>query len=238
MIENNEQENKQFIKLPTKKSSEKSDLIPEEEFIYIGLRSFLNGESKKCNPSYRAIADKLKIKGVDTVSKYLKSLEQKGYIKIYDNGIKRSKDYEFIKDLPNFEKFNPEFISSENFTFQQKSFLTSIQRLQYKEQETGIGNISYQIFEIADKINTTPSIVNKRIKELTNKGIIEVEKTNAIDTQTGLKKNLYKFDLTKYNPIIRVLVKHELDIQDIISVLTPEQKAEIEKRRKEREIIL
>lgn len=232
------EENKQFIKLPTKQSSEKSDLIPEEEFIYIGLRSFLNGETKQCNPSYRTIAEKLKIKGVDTVSKYLKSLEKKGYIKIHDNGLKKSKDYEFIKDLPNFEKFKPEFIQSEDFTFQQKSFLTSIQRLQYKNEENGIGNISYQEFEIADKINTSPSIVNKRMKELSNKGIVTITKTNVIDKETGLKKNLYSFDLTKYNPIIQVLVKHELDIQDIISVLSPEQKAEIEKRRKEREIII
>jgi len=233
-----EQESKQFIKLPTKKSSEKSDLIPEEEFIYIGLRSFLNGNTKQCNPSYRAIAEKLKIKGVDTVSKYLKSLEKKGYIKIHDNGIKKSKDYEFIKDLPNYEKFKPEFIKSEDFTFQQKSFLTSIQRLQYIDEKTGLGNVSYQEFEIADKINTTPSIVNKRIKELSNKGIVTITKTNSTDKETGLKRNLYSFNLAKYNPIIQVLVKHELDIQDIISVLTDEQKAEIENRRKSREIII
>lgn len=233
-----EQENKQFIKLPTKKSSEKSDLVPEEEFIYIGLRSFLNKDTNQCNPSYRAIAEKLRIKGIDTVSKYLKSLEKKGYIKIHDNGLKKSKDYEFIKELPNFEKFKPEFIKSEDFTFQQKSFLTSIQRLQYIDEETGLGKITYQEFEIADRINTTPSIVNKRIKELSNKGIVTVTKTNAIDKETGLKKNLYSFDLVKYNPIVQVLVKHELDIQDIISVLTDEQKAEIEKRRKQREIII
>ena len=177
------EEKKQFIKLPTKQSFEKSDLIPEEEFIYIGLRSFLNGETKQCNPSYRTIAEKLKIKGVDTVSKYLKSLEKKGYIKIHDNGLKKSKDYEFIKDLPNFEKFKPEFIQSEDFTFQQKSFLTSIQRLQYKNEENGIGNISYQEFEIADKINTSPSIVNKRMKELSNKGIVTITKTNVIDKE-------------------------------------------------------
>lgn len=233
-----EQENKQFIKLPTKKSSETSDLIPEEEFIYIGLRSFLNGTTKQCNPSYRTIAERLKIKGVDTVAKYLKSLEQKGYIKIHDNGIKKPKDYEFVKDLPNFEKFKPEFIQSEDYTFQQKSFLTSIQRLQYKNQDTGQGDISYQIFEIAQKINTSPSIVNKRIKELSAKGVVVTKKSNVIDEQTGLRKVIYSFDLTKYNPIIRVLVKHELDIQDIISVLTPEQKAMIEQRRKEREIII
>lgn len=233
-----EQENKQFIKLPTKKSSETSDLIPEEEFIYIGLRSFLNGTTKQCNPSYRTIAERLKIKGVDTVAKYLKSLEQKGYIKIHDNGIKKPKDYEFVKDLPNFEKFKPEFIQSEDYTFQQKSFLTSIQRLQYKNQDTGRGDISYQIFEIAQKINTSPSIVNKRIKELSAKGVVVTKKSNVIDEQTGLRKVIYSFDLTKYNPIIRVLVKHELDIQDIISVLTPEQKAMIEQRRKEREIII
>lgn len=233
-----EKETKQFVKLPSKKSSEKSDLIPEEEFIYIGLRSFLNGNTKQCNPSYRTIANKLKIKGVDTVAKYLKSLEEKGYIKIHDNGIKRPKDYEFIKDLPNFEQFTPEFIKSEDFSFQQKSFLTAIQRLQYKNEETGLGNITYQIMEIADKINTSPSIVNKRIKELSNKGIVEIVKTNAIDEQTGLKKDLFQFDLTKYNPIIQVLVKHELDIQDIISVLSPEQKEMIEQRRKQREMLL
>lgn len=108
----------QFIKLPTKKSSEQSDLTPEEEFIYIGLRSFMNGDTQQCNPSYRRIADKLHIKCKDTIGKYLQSLEKKKYIKIIDNGPRKSKDYLFIKDLPNFEKFTPEFIKSDDLTFQ------------------------------------------------------------------------------------------------------------------------
>lgn len=228
----------QFVKLPTKQSSEKSDLTPTEELVYIGLRSFMDGKTGRCDPSYKTLADRLKIKSSATVSKNLESLQSKGYIKIYKKDRGQRNQYKFIKDLPNFEKFKMEFIESDDLTFQQKSFLTAIQRLQFKDEETGLGNISYQELEIADKINESSGIVNKRIKELTNKGIVHVSKTNAIDKQTGLNKNLYSFDLSKYNPIIKVLVKHELDIQDIISVLTPEQIKQIEERRKQREIII
>lgn len=228
----------QFIKLPTKKSSEQSDLTPEEEFIYIGLRSFMNENTKQCNPSYRRIADKLHINCKDTIGKYLQSLEKKKYIKIIDNGPRKSKDYLFIKDLPNFEKFKPEFIESDDLTFQQKSFLTAVQRLQFKDEESGLGNISYQLFEISDKINTSASIVNKRIKELESKGIVNTTELKVRDKESGLKKIMYSFDLSKYNPIIKVLVKHELDIQDIISVLTPEQQELIMQKQRMREIIL
>lgn len=227
----------QFVKLPTKKSTEKSDLTPEEEFIYIGLRSFMNDKTKQCNPSYRVLANKINIKTANTVSKYLKSLEDKGYIKIIDNGLKKSKNYLFIKDLPNFEKFKPEFIESKDFNFQQKSFLTSVQRLQFKDEESGLGNVSYQERDIADKINTSPGIVNRRLNELCNKGIVTISTTNAIDPQTGVKKKLYSFDLSKYNPIIKVLIKHELDIEDIISVLTPEQKEILKEKRNSRIIL-
>ena len=225
----------QFVKLPTKKSVEKSDLVPEEELVYIGLRSFINGTTKQCNPSYKSIADRLKIKDLKTVSKYLESLQDKGYIKIIKSDRGRKNSYIFIKDLPNFEQFKLEFIQSEELTFQQKAFLTSIQRLQYKDKETGFGNITFQELEIADKINKSFGIVNKRLKELEEKGIVTITKTNTIDSQTGLIKKLYSFDLSKYNPIIKVLLKHEMDIQDIISVLTPEQKQELENRRKQRE---
>lgn len=228
----------QFVKLPTKKSFEKSDLIPEEEFIYIGLRSFLNEKTFQCNPSLRTLANKIGVKDKNTVSKHLKSLENKGYIEIIDNGLRKSKNYRFIKDLPNFEKFKPEFIESDELSFQQKSFLTAIQRLQFKDEENGLGNISYQKSEIADKINTSSGIVNRRIKELENKGIVHVSKTKTVNGITGVKQDFYSFDLSKYNPIITVLVKHELDIQDIIDVLTPEQKDEIQRRRAQREIIL
>ena len=49
---------------------------------------------------------------------------------------------------------------------------------------------------------------------------------------------MYSFDLSKYNPIIKVLVKHELDIQDLISVLTPEQQELFRQKQRMREIIL
>lgn len=228
----------QFIKLPTKKSSENSDLIPEEEFVYIGLRAFMNGKTKQCNPSYKSLMAKIGIKGVDTLRKYLQSLESKGYIKIIDNGSRKSKNYEFIKDLPNYEKFKPEFIESTDLTFQQKSFLTAVQRLQYIDEESGFGKVSYQKPEIANLINTTSSIVHKRIKELENKGIVIVDKSNKIDIISGVKNEIYSFDLAKYNPIVEVLIKHELDIRDIIDVLTPEQRAEIQRRREQRMIII
>lgn len=110
--------------------------------------------------------------------------------------------------------------------------------MQFKDEESGLGNISYQLFEISDKINTSASIVNKRIKELKSKGIVNTTELKVRDKESGLKKIMYSFDLSKYNPIIKVLVKHELDIQDLISVLTPEQQELFRQKQRMREIIL
>lgn len=228
----------QFVQLPTKESRENSDLIPEEEYIYLGLKSFYNETTKQCNPSYERLSERLKIKSTKTIKKYIDSLENKGYIKVIRGKYKTANQYIFIKKLEGFEKFSYKFFENDYLDSNLKAFATSIQRLMYINEETGMGNISFQPLEIAKKTNTSLSITNKRMKDLEKLGILTVSKTNTIDPQTGLLKNLYSFDLTKYNPIVKILVKHELDIQDIISVLSPEQKRQIEELRKQRELII
>lgn len=228
----------QFVQLPTKESKENSDLIPEEEYVYLGLKSFYNEETHQCNPSYEKLSERLKIKSVKTIKKYIDSLENKGYIKVIRGKYRTSNQYEFIKKLDGFEKFSYQFFENEVLDSSLKAFATSIQRLLYVDENTGIGNTTYQPLEISKKINTSLSITNKRLNDLKKLGMLEISKTNTIDPQTGLKKNLYSFDLTKYNPIIKVLYKHEMDIRDIISVLSPEQKEQLRKLKEQREIII
>lgn len=228
----------QFVQLPTRESKENSDLIPEEEYVYLGLKSFYNEETHQCNPSYEKLSERLKIKSVKTIKKYIDSLENKGYIKVIRGKYRTSNQYEFIKKLDGFEKFSYQFFENEVLDSNLKAFATSIQRLLYVDENTGIGNTTYQPLEISKKINTSLSITNKRLNDLKKLGMLEISKTNTIDPQTGLKKNLYSFDLTKYNPIIKVLYKHEMDIRDIISVLSPEQKEQLRKLKEQREIII
>jgi DNA-binding MarR family transcriptional regulator len=204
----------QFVQLPTRESKENSDLIPEEEYVYLGLKSFYNESDKKCNPSYEKLSERLKIKSTKTIKKYIDSLENKGYIKIIRGKYKTSNQYFFIKELDGFEKFSYAFFENNILNSSLKAFVAAIQRLMYINQDTGIGNITFQPLEISKKLNVSLSITNKRMKDLEKLGVMEIYKTNTRDLQTGLLKNLYQFNLTKYNPIIKVLINHEERIQE------------------------
>lgn len=116
----------QFVQLPTRESKENSDLIPEEEYVYLGLKSFYNEIDKKCNPSYEKLSERLKIKSTKTIKKYIDSLENKGYIRVLRGKYKTSNQYFFIKELDGFEKFSYAFFENNILNSNLKAFAAAI----------------------------------------------------------------------------------------------------------------
>ena len=234
-----DENNKRHIELPSSEGI--NDLTPQDQLIYLGIRSFMNKDTMEAFPSQESIGKRIGCCR-NTIRKSLKNLIDKNYISTRKEGKKII--YKFNK-LKQFEPFSYEFIEDKNLSFTQKALLTSTQQYMY-DKESGIGKVSYSKKELSEKINMPYPTLVKATRELTKKDIISSVQLNTKDEITGCNKQEMQFDFQKYHQgivkVLRthetVLLKHEIDIQDIIDVLTPEQKAEIQKRRAQREIIL
>ena len=227
-----ENSNKRHIELPSTEGI--NDLTPQDQLVYLGLRSFMNKDTMEAFPSQTVVAERIGCCR-NTISKCVKNLIDKNYLSIRKDG--RKIVYKFNK-LKQFEPFSYDFISDSSLSFTQKALLTSTQQYMY-DKESGIGKTSYSKKELAEKINMPYPTVVKTTRELQDKDIMQLVTLQNKDLTTGCNKQEMQFNFQKYHQgIVKVLLKHELDIQDIISVLTPEQQELIMQKQRMRKIIL
>ena len=227
-----ENSNKRHIELPSTEGI--NDLTPQDQLVYLGLRSFMNKDTMEAFPSQTVVAERIGCCR-NTISKCVKNLIDKNYLSIRKDG--RKIVYKFNK-LKQFEPFSYDFISDSSLSFTQKALLTSTQQYMY-DKESGIGKTSYSKKELAEKINMPYPTVVKTTRELQDKDIMQLVTLQNKDLTTGCNKQEMQFNFQKYHQgIVKVLLKHELDIQDIISVLTPEQQELIMQKQRMREIVL
>lgn len=233
-------ENKQFVALPSGGECLK-DLNPQEQLIYLGIRSFMNEDTMEAFPSIDKIAERIGA-SAPTVRKCIKKLEEKDYIKV--DKTKRNHTYKFNK-LKQFEPFSYDFLEDKTLSFTQRAVLASTQTHMY-DKESGIGKISYSKMELAEKINMPYSTLARTTNELVKKDIMSIVPTNSKDIVSGNKKQEMQFDLQKYHQgIVKVLLNHEERLQnteDVVSELLRRVEA-LEKenkilKKKETDIIL
>ena len=215
-MENNE---KRHIELPSTEGI--NDLTPQDQLIYLGIRSFMNKDTMKAFPSQKSIADRVGC-CEKTVRKCIQNLVDKEYIEIEKQG--RKQIYKFNK-LKQFEPFSYEFLEDRSITFTQRALLASSQQYM-KEKESGKGIIKYSKMELAELINMPYPTLIKATRELANKDII-----NTTKLPSG--KQQMEFALEKYHQgIVKVLLNHEQRIEnseDRISILENQVKQLTEK---------
>lgn len=221
-----EEINKRHIELPSTEGI--NDLTPQDQLIYLGIRSFMNKDTYEAFPSQQTVADRIGCCD-KTVRKCIKNLVDKKYIETRREGKKII--YKFNK-LKQFEPFSYEFIEDKTISFTQKALLASTQQYM-QNKDSGIGKVSYSKMELAEKINMPYSTLVKATRELANKEIIEIVKLNSKDGITGCNKQQMQFHLDKYHQgVVKVLFNHEQRIEnnedDIMTL-----KAEIQALRKE-----
>lgn len=227
-----ENSNKRHVELPSTEGI--NDLTPQDQLVYLGLRSFMNKDTMEAFPAQTVVAKRIGCCR-NTISKCVKNLIDKNYLSIRKDG--RKIVYKFNK-LKQFEPFSYDFISDSSLSFTQKALLTSTQQYMY-DKESGIGKTSYSKKELAEKINMPYPTVVKATRELQDKDIMQLVTLQNKDLTTGCNKQEMQFNFQKYHQgIVKVLLKHELNIQDIISVLTPEQQELFRQKQRMREIIL
>lgn len=210
---------KRHIELPSTEGI--NDLTPQDQLIYLGIRSYMNKDTMKAFPSQKSIAERVGC-CEKTVRKCVQNLVEKKYIEVEKEG--RKQIYKFNK-LKQFEPFSYEFLEDRNITFTQRALLASSQQYM-KDKETGKGIIKYSKMELAELINMPYPTLVKATRELSNKDII-----NTTKLPSG--KQQMEFALEKYHQgIVKVLLNHEQRIENNEEDIS-ELKAQIQALTKE-----
>ena len=224
-----EKEIKRHIELPTTEGI--SDITPQDQLVYLGIRSFMNKDTLEAFPSQETIAERVGCCR-NTVRKCIQNLVEKDYLKIRIEG--RKQIYIFNK-LKQFEPFSYEFLEDKSKSFTKRATLAATQRYM-TGKETGVGKVTYTKMELAKLINTPYSTLVRTLRELTEDGLIVNEKLPSGQQQM-------QFQLEKYHQgIVKVLLNHEERIEnneDRISKLENQVRLlqeELIKERKGKEI--
>lgn len=196
-----EKEDKRHIELPTTEGI--SDITPQDQLVYLGIRSFMNKDTLEAFPSQETIAERVGCCR-NTVRKCIQNLVEKDYLKIRTEG--RKQIYIFNK-LKQFEPFSYEFLEDKSKSFTKRATLAATQRYM-TGKETGIGKVTYTKMELAKLINTPYSTLVRTLRELTEDGLIINEKLPSGQQQM-------QFQLEKYHQgIVKVLLNHEERIEN------------------------
>lgn len=191
-----------FVELPSGEEVLK-DITPQDQLIYLSIRSFMNKDTMECFPSLDTIAERAGA-SVPTVRKCIKNLQDKDYLKVIKTG--RSQKYRFNK-LKQFEPFSYDFLDNKELSFTNKAFLAAAQTYMY-DKESGTGKISYNKMELAEKINMPYSTLARTTNELVKKDIMSLQKIAS-------GKQEMQFNFERYNQgIVRVLLNHEERLDD------------------------
>lgn len=191
-----EEQDKRHVELPSTEGI--NDLTPQDQLIYLGIRSFMNKDTLEAFPSQQTVAERIGCCD-KTVRKCVKNLIDKKYIEVRKEGKKII--YKFNK-FKQFEPFSYEFLEDKNISFTQKALLASTQQYMF-DKESGLGKISFSKMELAEKINMPYSTLVKATRDLAKKDIIQMNNKQM------------QFDLQKYHQgIVKVLLNHEQRIEN------------------------
>lgn len=209
-----------FVELPSGEEVLK-DITPQDQLIYLSIRSFMNKDTMECFPSLDTIAERAGA-SVPTVRKCIKNLQDKDYLKVIKTG--RSQKYRFNK-LKQFEPFSYDFLDNKELSFTNKAFLAAAQTYMY-DKESGTGKISYNKMELAEKINMPYSTLARTTNELVKKDIMSLQKIAS-------GKQEMQFNFERYNQgIVRVLLNHEERL-DETEIKMQQMASELDSLRKE-----
>lgn len=226
---------KQHIQLPNDMTKE-TGLTPKDLLIYVCIKKHQNKDTKKCFPSLETIM-KLSSSSKPTVLKAIGNLKKLNYITVTKEG--RKNVYSF-NPYKKFEPFSTDFLDKEDLSANEKAYLIATQQYMFKDIE-GYGKVSYSDTTLSDIINLSYNSIVKYNKSLKEKGYLDIIKTNARDSVTGLMVNEKIFHLNDLEQaIVFTLQDHEnrLDKSESqIEKITKQLKVVMEENKKYKAIL-
>lgn len=217
-------EDKKHIQLPNGLIQTDS-IVPKDLLVYLAIKRFEDWETHTAYPSLKEIA---KVCGCTekTAGESIKRLIATDYLDVEKH--QRGKKYTF-KKYKNFEAFALEFLDREDLSFTEKQYLAAQQQFLIKSDH--LGKTTYSSYEMSEKINMSPSTIQRCDKSLIAKEYLTIVPTNIKDAETGLIRNEKIFNLEKFGQaVVFVLQNHEMSIQEL--------KEENESLKKNQDIML
>lgn len=216
---------KKHLELPNGLIKQDS-ISPKDLLVYLALMRYENWDDHTAFPSMTKIA-KLCSSTRQTISESIKRLVKTDYLDAQK--LKKGYMYTFKKPHKDYESFSLDFLDNETLSFTEKAYLVAQQ--QYLIKTDHVGKTTYSSYEMSNKINMSPSVIQRCDKSLQAKEYLTIVPTNTKDVNTGLIKNEKIFNLEKFGQaVVFVLKNHEDSIQEL--------KAENESLKKNQEIML
>jgi len=207
-MKNQDKKSKQHVQLPNDMTKGK-ELAPKDLLIYVCIKKHQNKDTKTCFPSLETIM-KLSSSSKPTVLKAIDNLKRLGYIQVTKDG--RKNVYSF-NPYKNFEPFSTDFLEKEDLSANEKAYLIATQQYMFKDIE-GFGKLTYSDTALSDIINLSYNSIVKYNKSLSEKGYLDIVKTNAKDSQTGIIVNEKIFHLNDLEQaIVFTLQNHEIRLE-------------------------
>lgn len=211
----------QHVQVPNDMTKE-SSLTPDCLLVYACIKRYMNKDTREAFPSLVTLCNDSGA-SEPTIRKCIKSLIDAEYLSCRKDG--RKNVYTFSR-YKNFEPFSYEFLSSPDYSFNEKAMLLARQQYMFKDPITHEGKSCHSDRQLSKLINMSHQTISKCSKSLEEKGIMRSVPTNVIDPETGCKITERVFDLDKlHQGIIFTLMNHESRIssnEDKLEMLAKE----------------
>lgn len=165
--------------------------------VYAMLKYYMNGYTKSCFPSYETLSAKTGL-SKPTLKKYIDLLEDEGYIKKVNRGLKNSNLYIFnIRDIyiNDSEMFSYDFLNNEKFDFKSKSAYIVLQEYMYKNGNSG--KLCDTDTNICKYLGISQSTWKRLSKIFLTNWNMTISKVDTEDSKFRGNEYLYTFDLER-----------------------------------------
>ena len=181
--------------------------------VYAVIKSYRNGETKRCNPSMdKEIVPKTGLPKRFVLASIIR-LENAGLITV-ERKKGTSNKYTFTELDSKFDMYAKTFLNITNLKAHTKEFYMKIQEYLFVHED-GTGESTYNVSQLAELADVDWRSAKKYLEELEEKQYLEVRNSTSLDI-AGFKGKQYVFDLNKLGQkILWALAKHEENIQDL-----------------------
>lgn len=228
----------QHVQIPTIKDLKENNLKPKDLLVYAAIAKFKNGETDEAFPAIKTIGNEIGMTA-PTIIKSIAALEKAGLITITTRE-GTSSIYKFT-DYSSFEMFSYDFLEKVDLSQMEKAYIISVQSKLFKDKATRTGSTTYTNQELSQLINMDRGTISKIDKSLQDKGILNLIKINAIDSETGLAINQKVFNFDEFaNGVVFEFIRQDERITSVERAQEAQQRTnkELSEKLKKMEIIL
>lgn len=188
-----------------------------EVAVYLMCKRYMNQDSRESFPSYATLAqlcEMSKNKVIDCIH----TLAEEGYIQIRKKEGRKSNFYYFPVEVEkNFSMIAYEFLFNEKLSAKEKGYLAIIQQYFYINKDERTGSVTISNRELCQLTKVSDKTISRIDKDLMNKEMLAVFKSNIRDTVTGIYNNTKLSNLEKTKQANTLLAEDQEAIKNVMA---------------------